>query len=126
MATKDELIIQKLIKIADKQQQIIKALAQAVQQADPEVVAYLKRAIPVAASQPGIEARASVTDVTFSPGHTEPGTQPGSNTNVHGNYMADISGIPAPKRDAFAKIWQNQLQAQKPELSGIVSYRFID
>lgn len=121
MSTKENLIIGKLVKIAQKQQSTLIKIAQAATgtQADPEVVRYLKSAWQTAALNSGV-ATAATPDVTFIPSSTN------ADQVTLGESYTLKGEIPASNRDTFSRNLQNQIKAQKPELDGKVSTIFLD
>lgn len=127
MSVKDYFIIQKLVKIAVNKQRILEKLA-AEQQEQQEVIDYINnRLIAVVAANVGLpNVKSTVTykkpdDPMVVTGPGDPGklSEPDP-----GKYFADIFGVPANKRESFAKAIGIQLQNQKPELLGRFSYWF--
>lgn len=118
MSSKEQQVIEKLLSIADKQQQSIKALAQVAQGADPEVIAYLKSAWQTAGLNAGVTAVGTPT-VNFNPGNQQNGLQIGETYVITG-------AIPAQNRVQMDKALKAQIASQKPELDGKVSIIFND
>lgn len=118
MSSKEQQVIEKLLSIANKQQQSIKALAQIAQGADPEVIAYLKSAWQTAGLNAGVTAVGTPT-INFNPGSQQNGLQIGE------TYVI-IGAIPAQKRVQMEKTLKAQIAGQKPELDGKVSIIFND
>jgi hypothetical protein len=105
-----------LIKIAERQQEIIKRLA-AIVGMDPNIE-YLMSAIPTAAANAGIN-NVVVTKVEPKPGGTSD-----SGAQMESGYVAYIRGVPPKAGDTFKHVWDKQLAAQKPDLVGKVSFIF--
>jgi hypothetical protein len=120
------LVLQKLLKVAETQQQAIKKIAQEVLSA-PSVaehhplIDYINNGlIAVAAANLGIPGVGSEVKVN-SPAPAVGNINQGGET-----YTAYITGVPEKRRDAFAKVLSAQLKLQKPELDGKFSYFFKD
>jgi hypothetical protein len=121
MSTKEQIVISKLVAIADKQQSTLVKLAQAVSgtQPDPETVKYLKSAWQTAALNSGVTSVAT-PDVTFNPtGESSGGATMGENYVLKGD-------IPANNREIFTRNLQNQVRNQRPDLDGKYSTIFTD
>lgn len=127
MSAKDYFILQKLVKIAVNKQRILEKLAEK-KVADPETIDYINnRLIAVVAANLGLANVKS--QVTYNPPPdpmvvTSPGDPGKVSTQESDKYYADIFGVPANKRESFAKAIGAQLQSQKPELLGRFSYWF--
>lgn len=124
---KEQLIIQKLFRIAQNQQKILEKLAQ-VAENQQEMIDYINnRLVAVVAGNLGLQNVKAQT--TYSPPRMPPVvTTPNDPGTVGaaepGKYFADIFGVPVNKRESFAKAIGIQLQNQKPELLGRFSYWF--
>lgn len=120
MDTKDKLIINKLLKVALKQQKILMKLAQAVPADDSQAnIQYLKGAWQTAALNSGVTEVLSPT-VQHTPGSTNP-----DGVVIGDNYM--VTGeMPINKRELMLRQFKNQIASQKPELDGKVSTIFSD
>jgi hypothetical protein len=125
--SKNTLILRKLVKIAVNKQRILAKLAEK-KAADPETIDYIQnRLIAVVAVNLGLSNVNS--KVTYNPPPdpmvvTTPGEPGKVSTQESDKYFADIFGVPANKRESFAKAIGVQLQSQKPELLGRFSYWF--
>jgi len=121
---KEQLIIQKLFRIAQNQQKILEKLAQTSEN-QQEMINYINNGlVAIVAANLGLANVKS--NVTFIPPMVVTGpNDPGKVSEADkGKYFADIFGVPANKRESFAKAIGIQLQNQKPELLGRFSYWF--
>jgi hypothetical protein len=124
----DIYILRRLAKIATNKQIILEKLAQAKEEQQKTIDYINNGLIAVVAANLGLQHVSS--KVTYQPAPDpmvittpdEPGTF--SSTKQSDKYFADIFGIPANKRESFAKAVGLQLQSQKPELLGRFSYWF--
>lgn len=112
MSTKDQAVIQKLVKIASRQQRILARLAQA-----NEAEAYLRRAAQVAASNSGFTA--SNVSATYHGGSSGAVGEGTSMVNVEGGWTVTVDGSPKDNkvRQQFINTFKTQVQAQKPDLA---------
>jgi hypothetical protein len=109
----NELILQKLLKVAENQQKAIRKLAQ-TNLSTPDknghiaMIDYINNGlIAVVAANSGLSGVHS--EVKVNPDDT---------------FMAYITGVPAKRREAFGRVLAAQIKAQKPELDGKFSYFF--
>lgn len=123
---KEELIIQKLIKIVANQQKILRKLAQIeppTEKRDENIDYITHNLVPIVASNLGLKGVSAVVDVLPS----VPSGGFGSGGFVEeqpSTYRAKISGVPKEKEKQFADAMVRQINAQKPELAKIFSYSF--
>jgi hypothetical protein len=130
---KEEQLLAKLLKIAEKQQKAIEKIAQTVAEnpsgelavpgphptQDP-TIEYLMRAIPTAAANVGIN------NVVVMKVDKHPSALSDSGATMEDTYVAQIKGIPGKLGDTFKQTWDKQLAAQKPDLVGRVGFFFAD
>jgi hypothetical protein len=123
MNSKEKTIIQKLVKIAKKQQDILQKLAQGL---DPNVE-YLRKAAQVAAMNVGFAATS--IDVKHDKGGGL-GSTPGSSSLVVAapNYSVFVKGAPRDNkiRQKYIDTLKAQVQSQKPDLGATLSITFTD
>lgn len=123
---KEELILQKLVKIAANQQKILQKLAQVApptEKRDENIDYITHNLVPIVASNLALKGVSVVVDML-------PGTPAGG--DALGGYVAEqsftyyakISGVPKEKEKQFADAMVRQITAQKPELAKIFSYTF--
>jgi hypothetical protein len=105
-----------LIKIAERQQTIIRRLAVMSGQ-DPNVE-YLLGAIPIAA------ANAGVNNVVVYRVEPKPGGTSDSGAQMDAGYIAFVRNVPEKARETFIRVWDKQLATQKPDLTGRVNITF--
>jgi len=119
-------IITKLLAIAKNQQKVIHKLAQAQGlatvpvEADPNL-AYLERAVMVAATNAGIKVPVGAS-VKSNAGSKQDGII------VEGTYSVNVRGmsqVDEKAKENFLQTYKNQIKAQKPELDGKVSILFV-
>lgn len=104
MSTKNQAIIERLVKIASKQQKILERLAQ---QQDPNI-AYLQQAASVAAANSNINLTVP-RDVQV--------------TGSAAQYRVSVivpAGTSNEEMDLFKRQYLNQIKVQKPQLAGKV------
>lgn len=118
----EKLIINKLLKLAEKQQKILAKLAQAVQEDVEGNKAALKTIWENVAGQSGINPVTPVESVEYAPGGVTPG-QPNIET---GSTYTVTGAIPEDKRMAFKMAFEQEVAAQKPELADRVGMIFKD
>lgn len=116
MATNKE-IINKLVKIAIKQQKILTKLAQMAQETINNK-SYLKNVWQTAGLNSGISVMSS-PHVEYVPGELS------NNITTSGSYTVSGS-IPTNQRERFSKTFKAQIAAQKPELDGTINLIFND
>lgn len=108
---KEELIIQKLIKIVANQQKILQKLADytepPTEKRDENIDYITHNLVPIVASNLGLKGVSVAVDTP------QPGT-----------YHALISGVPTNRRQQFTDAMIRQINAQKPELAKIFSGSF--
>jgi hypothetical protein len=109
MNSKDKLIISKLIKVAEKQQNALTKLSQ-VAQGDPATVKYLQGAWQTAALNSGVTAVSTPT-VTYQ------GSQPAAGNVTMGESYTVSGEIPVQNRELMQRNFDNQIKAQKPDLT---------
>ncbi len=122
---KEELIIQKLIKIVANQQKILRKLAQVeppTEKRDENIDYITHQLVPITASNLGLKGVSVVVDML-------PGTPGGGDTTGYVaeqsfKYYAKISGVPKDKEKQFAEAMIRQINSQKPELAKLFSYSF--
>jgi len=120
MNSKEKLIIQKLLAIAEKQQKVLTKLAQAGEDVEANK-AYLKQAWQTAGLNTGISEMWTPT-VEFTPGGPS-STDPG--VTLDGNYVV-TGAVPVTQREKFLRTFKAQVASQKPDLDGKVSTIFKD
>jgi hypothetical protein len=129
MNNKEKQVVLALLKIAEKQQRIIKKLAQTVAenpsgelstvtkpQTDPNVD-FIMTAIPAAAVNAGIN-NVVVTKVDTNK------SAPTGSGYMSQTYLAHIMANPGKRGDAFKQLWEKQLATQRPDLVGRVGFIF--
>ncbi len=124
MNKKEELIINKLFKIASNQQKILSKFAQLSNKASPEE-AYLYRAVQTAGANIGL----TLTKINVSSSPEAMLSTPLSNpdvTTVPKTYTVHVGGVPKDKRQKFNDTFRNQVRSQKPELDKSLSVFFDD
>ena len=121
MGSKDKIIIEKLFKVAKKQQDILIKIAQAVQEDIEGNKKYLSNAWVTAAlnsGAPGITPES--IDYT-------PGGQDSNNPNITISSVYTVTGvIPESVRMNFKNTFEKQVASQRPELDGRVAIIFRD
>lgn len=115
MSNKDQAILEKLVKIASKQQKILQRLAQTDPNAQAE--AYLRSAAQVAAANSGFTA--SNVSATYRGGSTGSTDGSASVVTVEGGWTVSVAGAPKDNkvRQQFINQFKTQVQTQKPELA---------
>lgn len=121
MDSTDKLIIERLFKLAQKQQQILVKLAQAVQEDVEGNKQYLSSAWVTAAVNSGVPG------ITPESIEYMPGGQDKNHPNVTIGSTYTITGIiPEQARMQFKDTFERQVAAQKPDLEGRVGMIFKD
>ena len=122
---KEELIIQKLIKIVANQQKILRKLAQIeppTEKRDENIDYITHNLVPIVASNLGLKGISVAVDTPSGvPGGGDAG---GYVAPQPGTYRALISGVPKNREQQFADAMIKQINAQKPELAKIFNYSF--
>lgn len=114
--------LKKVLSVLQKQQVILKKMAQAQQLDVESTKQYLKNAWQTAGLNAGITEMSTPT-VNYNPG-ADVG-DPTQLVTVDGSYT--ISGpIPAKLREKFNQTFYAQIKSQKPELEGKVSAIYND
>jgi hypothetical protein len=121
MDSKDKAIIEKLFKVAQKQQDILVKIAQTIQEDVESNKKYLSNAWMTAALNSGIPG-ISPESIDYTPGGPD-----SNNPNIVISSTYTVTGvIPALSRELFKTNFEKQIASQKPELDGRVGMIFKD
>lgn len=116
-------IINRLIKIAVKQQKIIKKLAQMNPSMDAEIKSYLKRSFPAAIANAGGSIEFGNITVDLMPGKESGNVLEPETYVVKINLINKIDNMTKQK---IIDNYKQQIKSQKPELDGRVSIVFTE
>jgi hypothetical protein len=115
MKSKEALIIQRLVKIANNQQEILKRLAQANEDKD-----YLVRVAQTAAANTAGFTASNFT-VTYQGGSQTPPNSDGTTAKIEGGWTVSLSGAPKDNklRQKYIDTFRTQVANQRPDLEPI-------
>lgn len=121
MSSKDQLILEKLLKLAEKQQKVLTKLAQAVQEDIEANKQWLSSAWNIAAVNSGVVG-SSPESIEYVPGGTDPNKP---NVTISSTYT--VTGVvPVNAREQFKRNFERHIATAKPELDGRVGMIFKD
>lgn len=124
--SKEQQILSKLFKIAESQQKMLTKIAQATEPGHVPLFDYInRRLVSVVAGNMGL------SHVTSQCSTLEGGTAGAVGGGAYqpkdpDSIRCEIYGVPEAKRSGFVEALNRQLQIQKPELVGKVSFWFPD